>query len=125
MEWSKHCATACPECPLVQANEYNIAQQRAHVLRVFCGIWPLVQGGFGAVYRGVLDGVSVAVKVMDASPEAMQVSSVSRNKDKERVYSWLVWTVHSFGLLSGLNARMCGVFGTERCFAELCASRIS
>jgi hypothetical protein len=34
------------------------------------------EGGFGAVYRGVLDGIPVAVKVMDGGPNAMQVTGV-------------------------------------------------
>lgn len=29
-------------------------------------------GGFGTVYKGMLDGIPVAIKVMDSSPEAMQ-----------------------------------------------------
>lgn len=33
----------------------------------------LGSGGYGAVYSGVLDGIPVAVKVMDTSGNSMQV----------------------------------------------------
>ncbi len=39
----------------------------------FASVNLIGKGGFGEVFRGVLDGVPVAVKVMDVGPEAMQV----------------------------------------------------
>jgi hypothetical protein len=35
------------------------------------------QGGFGSVYKGMLDGIPVAVKAMTGGPNAMQVRVVT------------------------------------------------
>lgn len=50
----------------------------APTLQGFCEANKLGSGGYGPVYRGVLDGVPVAIKCLDTSEGAMQVRARPR-----------------------------------------------